>query len=142
MDSRSDDNTVWRHRLPAFFVLPIQCVETVRSRSFTGVRASPCAADAAAGMRAEYVGCAESGLFCVLRKDEVVHFAAAKSDAIDFGNAGESAAHRHDGTVPLGSIARHSDGASLFPAPGGARAGPLTTAARGSLHVSHLIQGR
>ncbi|MDQ2868998.1 MAG: hypothetical protein M3R59_11420 [Verrucomicrobiota bacterium] len=75
----------------------------------------------------------------MLREDEVVHFAAAKSHAID---SGKSCAGRHDFTGLVGSVARNPDDFRLFSSAGLANAQPRSTATRGSLHVSHLIHGR
>lgn len=93
-------------------------------------------------MRAECVGCAESGLSRVLRGDEVMYFVAAKPDAIDLRNDGESRPDRNDRTGVFGPVARNPDGIRLFPAAGLADAPPRFAAVRVSLLVSHLIHGR
>ncbi|MGI8957670.1 MAG: hypothetical protein ACR2II_12260 [Chthoniobacterales bacterium] len=120
----------------------MQRAETIDHRSFSGVRASPRATDTGASVRIEHVGCTESGLSRLLREDEVLHFAAAKSDAIDFGKSGKFCADRHDCAGLVGSVARNPDDLHLSSSVGFASPQPRTTATRGSLHVSHLIHGR
>lgn len=123
-------------------MLPIQCAETVYYRSSHGVRAFAGATDAGASVRAEHVGCAKSGLCCVLREDEVVHFAATKPDAIDRCNDGESDTSRDSCPGVASSVAGNSPDLRFLSAARVANAGPRFTAALGSLHVSHLIHGR